>query len=84
MMPLLQEVVTDKCPFDDLPEKRRTLYSVTKSEMENCQWLKPELVAQIEFTEWTRALAGCGTIKIHARLCVNTIVVVQFAMIWHR
>ena len=21
--------------------------------MENCQWLKPKLVAQIEFTEWT-------------------------------
>ena len=21
--------------------------------MENCVWLKPELVAQIEFTEWT-------------------------------
>jgi bifunctional non-homologous end joining protein LigD len=21
--------------------------------MQNCQWLKPELVAQIEFVEWT-------------------------------
>jgi len=21
--------------------------------MQNCQWLKPKLVAQIEFTEWT-------------------------------
>jgi bifunctional non-homologous end joining protein LigD len=21
--------------------------------MKNCMWLKPELVAQIEFTEWT-------------------------------
>jgi bifunctional non-homologous end joining protein LigD len=26
---------------------------LTKEEMENCVWLKPELVAQIEFTEWT-------------------------------
>ena len=24
-----------------------------KEEMKNCVWLKPELVAQVEFTEWT-------------------------------
>jgi hypothetical protein len=40
----------------DMPvtEKRRTLYSPTRDEMQNCQWLKPQLVAQIEFAEWTR------------------------------
>ena len=53
MMPLLNELVTDKCPFDDLPEKRRTLYSLTRHEMQECQWLKPLLVAQIEFAQWT-------------------------------
>ena len=26
--------------------------SLTREEMKNCVWLKPELVAQIEFTEW--------------------------------
>jgi ATP-dependent DNA ligase len=26
---------------------------LTKEEMSNCVWLEPELVAQIEFTEWT-------------------------------
>lgn len=52
MMPL-NELVTDKCPFDDLPEKRRTLYSLSRDEMQECQWLKPLLVAQIEFAEWT-------------------------------
>jgi bifunctional non-homologous end joining protein LigD len=51
--PVLQMLETNKCPFADLPEKRRTLYSLTKDEMENCQWLKPLLVAQIEFQEWT-------------------------------
>ena len=25
----------------------------TKEEMKNCVWLRPELVAQIEFAEWT-------------------------------
>jgi ATP-dependent DNA ligase len=27
--------------------------ALTKEEMKNCVWLKPKLVAQIEFTEWT-------------------------------
>jgi hypothetical protein len=40
MMPPLEKLLTDKCPFDDLPEKRRTLYSLTRDEMQNCQWLK--------------------------------------------
>jgi ATP-dependent DNA ligase len=30
-----------------------TQWALTKEEMKNCVWLKPELVAQIEFTEWT-------------------------------
>lgn len=53
MWPLLQQLCTDKCPFADLPEKRRTLYSLTRDEMQNCQWLEPILVAQIDFREWT-------------------------------
>ena len=44
---------TDTCPFANLPEKRRTQWALTKDEMKNCRWLKPELVAQIEFAEWT-------------------------------
>jgi len=43
----------DACPFANLPEKKRTQWALTKEEMKNCVWLKPELVAQIEFTEWT-------------------------------
>jgi len=42
-----------KCPFVNLPEKKRTLYSLTSEEMKKCVWLKPERVAQIEFAEWT-------------------------------
>jgi ATP-dependent DNA ligase len=29
------------------------MWALTKEEMKNCVWLNPELVAQIEFTEWT-------------------------------
>jgi ATP-dependent DNA ligase len=53
LYPLLHEFRTEKCPFTDLPEKRRTLYSLTCDEMQKCQWLKPLVVAQIEFAEWT-------------------------------
>jgi bifunctional non-homologous end joining protein LigD len=44
---------TDACPFANLPESKRTIWALTKEEMKNCRWLKPELVAQIEFAEWT-------------------------------
>ena len=46
---------TDRCPFVNLPEARRSRWglSLTREDMENCRWLKPQLVAQIEFTEWT-------------------------------
>jgi DNA ligase D-like protein (predicted ligase) len=43
----------DTCPFANLPEKKRTQWALTKEEMKSCVWLKPDLVAQIEFTEWT-------------------------------
>jgi DNA ligase D-like protein (predicted ligase) len=43
----------DTCPFANLPEGKRTQWALTKEEMKNCVWLKPELLAQIEFTEWT-------------------------------
>jgi bifunctional non-homologous end joining protein LigD len=29
------------------------MWALTKVEMENCRWLRPELVAQIELAEWT-------------------------------
>ncbi|HEY7557513.1 MAG TPA: non-homologous end-joining DNA ligase [Candidatus Binatia bacterium] len=41
------------CPFANLPERKRTQWALTKEEMKNCRWVKPELVAQIEFAEWT-------------------------------
>ena len=43
----------DTCPFANLPERKRTQWALTQEEMKNCAWVKPELVAQIEFGEWT-------------------------------
>jgi hypothetical protein len=40
-------------PVANLPERKTRLGAVTKDEMKNCRWVKPELVAQIESAEWT-------------------------------
>src|SRR5438093_3652712 len=49
----LKGLETDTCPFVNLPEKKRTQWALTKEEMKKCVWLQPEIVAQIEFNEWT-------------------------------
>ena len=43
----------NSCPFANLPEKRRTQWALTREELKNCVWLKPRLIVQIEFVEWT-------------------------------
>jgi bifunctional non-homologous end joining protein LigD len=51
-----KKIATETCPFADLPEKRSGRYGqgVTAAEMRRCHWVKPVLVAQIKFAEWTR------------------------------
>jgi ATP-dependent DNA ligase len=46
---------TKDCPFDNLPDARSGHWGagLTAKKMVDCRWLKPLLVAQIEFTEWT-------------------------------
>jgi bifunctional non-homologous end joining protein LigD len=43
------------CPFANLPEAKsgRWGQGLTRAKMADCRWLKPVLVAQIEFLEWT-------------------------------
>lgn len=45
-----------ECPFANLPEpaNARRGEAITAEVMRNIQWLRPRLVAQIEFTEWTK------------------------------
>ncbi len=44
------------CPFANLPEKQQGRWSqnITPREMKQCHWVKPTLVCQVRFTEWTR------------------------------
>lgn len=48
---------TDVQPFANLPEPKgaRRGEALTETVMKKARWLKPELVAQVEFTDWTEA-----------------------------
>ena len=44
------------CPFTDLPSKSagRWNQGITPAQMKRCTWLRPEVVCQVKFSEWTR------------------------------
>ena len=51
----LQKLRQSSCPFINLPEKSRGRWGlgITPAVMQRCQWIKPVLIAQVKFTEWT-------------------------------
>ncbi len=51
----LKPLVTDKCPFVNLPETGRARWGdlLDAEKMKQCIWVRPKLVAVIEFLEWT-------------------------------
>ncbi len=51
-----KQLAAEKCPFANLPEKRPGRYGqgITPTVMKRCHWVRPELVCQIKFGEWTR------------------------------
>ncbi|MGB2715720.1 MAG: non-homologous end-joining DNA ligase [Vicinamibacterales bacterium] len=46
----------DRCPFADLPNTRQSHWGegVTAEDMVNLRWVKPRLVIEVSFVEWTR------------------------------
>src|SRR5581483_5967730 len=57
-MELLKKFITleiKDCPFVNLPEKKAGRWGagLTAAKMEQCRWLRPVLVGQFEFVEWT-------------------------------
>jgi DNA ligase D-like protein (predicted ligase) len=54
----LRPLRIDACPFANLPEKRNGRWGqgLTAAKMKDCRWLKPVLVGQFEFVEWTADL----------------------------
>jgi bifunctional non-homologous end joining protein LigD len=52
----LTKLALDTCPFANLPERKNGKWgqNLTPAEMKRCHWVKPELVCQVKFSEWTR------------------------------
>jgi DNA ligase D-like protein (predicted ligase) len=51
----LKKLETSTCPFANLPESKggRWGQGLTAAKMAECRWVKPKLVSQFEFAEWT-------------------------------
>jgi bifunctional non-homologous end joining protein LigD len=49
-------VQTTRCPFANLPNGGRSHWGdgITEDEMTLLRWVKPRLVVEVAFTEWTR------------------------------
>jgi bifunctional non-homologous end joining protein LigD len=52
----LNKIQIKECPFFNLPAAGRNRWDqgLTAAEMKRCHWVKPTMVCQIKFTEWTR------------------------------
>jgi DNA ligase D-like protein (predicted ligase) len=57
MFERLKGLKASKCPFANLPELTagRWGQGLTAEKMKECAWVRPELVARIQFLEWTGA-----------------------------
>jgi DNA ligase D-like protein (predicted ligase) len=55
LMKRFRTLETSKCPFVNLPQARSGRWGagLTAAKMVECKWLKPLLVGQFEFVEWT-------------------------------
>jgi bifunctional non-homologous end joining protein LigD len=51
----LKPLLTSRCPFHNLPTSKKSHFGegITADDMNKLRWLKPKLVAQVRFTEWT-------------------------------
>jgi bifunctional non-homologous end joining protein LigD len=61
-MKKFQTLETKECPFANLPEAKSGRWGVglTAAKIKDCRWLKPVLVGNFEFLEWTGGTT-CGT-----------------------
>jgi bifunctional non-homologous end joining protein LigD len=50
-----KKIAATKCPFANLPAKTAGKWGqgITAAEMKRCHWLRPKLVCQVRFSNWT-------------------------------
>ena len=54
---VLRPLVITNCPFVNLPESHKGRWGegLTGEDMKKCVWVRPQIVAQVEFLEWTES-----------------------------
>jgi bifunctional non-homologous end joining protein LigD len=52
----LSKIQVETCPFFNVPTPGRSRWDkgLTPADLKRCHWVKPKLVCQVKFTEWTR------------------------------
>jgi bifunctional non-homologous end joining protein LigD len=55
ILPQLKKLAIPECPFANLPEKKSSRWgeSLTAEKMQECRWVRPKLVCEVAFVEWT-------------------------------
>jgi ATP dependent DNA ligase C terminal region len=64
----LDKIAIKACPFSNLPATGRVLDpDLTVAEMKRCVWVKPSMVCEVKFTEWTRDDRLCQPVFLGLR-----------------
>jgi bifunctional non-homologous end joining protein LigD len=52
----LNKIQVESCPFFNVPTPGRSRWDqgLTPADLKRCHWVRPKLVCQVKFTEWTR------------------------------
>jgi ATP-dependent DNA ligase len=56
LLPKLKSLAQPKCPFANLPSSKTGHWgeSITAEDMATLRWVKPKIVVEVSFVEWTR------------------------------
>ena len=56
LFPLLRSLTQTKCPFANLPNSHKGHWGegITAEDMTALRWVKPKIVVEVSFVEWTR------------------------------
>ena len=74
----LAKLQVSACPFGNLPETKAARWgeALTAAKMKECRWVKPELVCQVAFVEWTEGgkLRHCSFVGMRSDKKARTVV----------
>ena len=78
ILPLLKKHLIAECPFANLPETKGSRWGqpLTAEKMKECRWMKPTLVCQVRFVEWTDGgkLRHCAFVGMRTDKKARTVV----------